>query len=378
MPSRVLAAMQQPAPNIYAGPLLDLTAETYAGLTRLAKSSGQLISYVGNGHAAWEACLSNTLNPGDKVVALVNGRFGGAWAKIAESMGVEVSWIRSAGAEPVDLAQLKIELDSDSAQTIKAVLMVQTDTSTSIINDVKAARQVIDGTGHSALFLVDGIASLACEPFYMDDWGVDVLVAACQKGLMTPPGLAFNFLSQKAWVNHSKIKNPSPYWNWQPRLDGKLFPEKFGGTPPTHLLLGLHEAVKMLEEEGIENTWQRHRQHAQCVWAAIGQWSNQGNIRQFIADEALRSTAVTTLLSDDAERIQNWTQVNTGVTLGVGLHANVDDGVANNQFRIGHMGHLSPPMILGTLSSINSALIALDIEHGSGALDAACGVIAGQ
>ncbi len=380
MPSRVLAAMQQPAPNIYAGPLLDMTDQTYAGLKRIAKSSGQLISYVGNGHAAWEACLSNTLSPGDTVIAMVNGRFGGIWAQIAEALGVNVQWIRSAAEQSVDVNQLQQLLGDDSHHKIQAVLCVQTDTSSSISNDIAAVRQAMDEANHSALLLVDGIASFACEPMLMDEWGIDVLVAACQKGLMTPPGLAFNFVSDKAWQWHKKASRNTPYWDWHPRVNGELFPEKFGGTPPTHLLLGLHEAVKMLEEEGIENTWERHRVHAQCVWAAITAWSQQGKIACFIQDQAVRSTAVTTITTgdEDAKRIQEWIQENTGVVLGVGLKAQAGAGLANNQFRIGHMGHLSPPMILGTLSCVNSALLALDIEHGAGALDQACRVIAGQ
>jgi alanine-glyoxylate transaminase/serine-glyoxylate transaminase/serine-pyruvate transaminase len=372
--------MQQPAPNIYAGPLLDMTEQTYAGMKRIAKSSGQLISYVGNGHAAWEACLCNTVSPGDSVVAMVNGRFGGIWAKIAEALGVDVQWIRSAADNSVDAEQLRKVLKADSQQKIKAVLSVQTDTSSSISNDIAAVRQALDDTGHPALLLVDGIASFACEPMLMDEWGIDVLVAACQKGLMTPPGLAFNFVSDKAWQWHKKASRNTPYWDWQPRVSGELFPEKFGGTPPTHLLLALHEAVKMLEEEGIENTWERHRTHAQCVWAAVDAWRGQGDIGFYIQDPTVRSTAVTTITTGDkdATRIQEWIQENTGVVLGVGLKAQVGEGLANNQFRIGHMGHLSPPMIMGTLSCVNSALLALDIEHGAGALDQACRVIAGR
>lgn len=378
MPSRVLAAMQQAAPNIYAGPLVDQTEQTYQGLLRIAKSSGQLVSYVGNGHAAWEASLSNTLSPGDEVIALVNGRFGGMWSQIAEALGVKVTWIQSAGTAAINTDELLSALQADSNHNVQAVLMVQTDTSNSIVNSVEAVRTTMDAAMHPALFMVDAIASFACEPLRVDEWGVDVLVTACQKGLMTPPGLAFNIISDKVWQWHAKASRNTPYWDWEPRVKGELFPEKFGGTPPTHLLLGLSEAVKMLEEEGIENTWARHKAHAECVWAAVDAWSAQGDIRCYIGSKKLRSTAVTSIVTanEDAVRIQDWISEHTGVVLGVGLWAEAGAGLDNNQFRIGHMGHLSPPMILGTLSCVNSALIALDIKHGDGALDAACKVIA--
>ena len=376
MPSRVLAAMQQAAPNIYAGPLVDLTEHTYQGLLRIAKSSGQLISYVGNGHAAWEASLSNTLSPGDEIIALVNGRFGGIWATVAEALGVKVTWIRSEGPSAIDTDALLSALHADGGHRVQAVLMVQTDTANSIVNSVEAVRNTMNEAEHPALLMVDAIASFACEPLRMDDWGVDVLVMACQKGLMTPPGLAFNIISDKVWPFHAKASLNTPYWDWKPRVSGELFPEKFGGTPPTHLLLALSEAVKMLEEEGIENTWARHRAHAECVWAAVDAWSAGGYIRFNIDNKALRSTAVTSIVTqnEDAKRIQEWISDHTGVVLGVGLLP--EQGIDNSQFRIAHMGHLSPPMILGTLSCINSALIALDIKHGAGALDAACKVIA--
>ncbi len=378
IPSRVLAAMQQPAPNIYAGPLIDLTEQTYQGLMRIAKSSGQLVSYVGNGHAAWEACLSNTLSPGDEVIALVNGRFGGMWSIIAEALGVNVKWIEAKGTEANNTDELLKALQADSTHKIQAVLMVQTDTSNSIINCVESVRNAMNAATHPALLMVDAIASFACEELHVDAWGIDVLVTACQKGLMTPPGLAFNIISDRVWQLHDKASRNTPYWDWKPRVEGELFPEKFGGTPPTHLLLGLSEAVKMLEEEGIENTWARHRAHAECVWAAVDAWSADGDIRCYISDKTLRSTAVTSIATahEDAIRIQEWASEHTGVTLGVGLLPVAGAGLDNNQFRIGHMGHLSPPMILGTLSCVNSALIALNIKHGDGAIDAACNVIA--
>jgi len=361
-----------------SGPLLDITEQTYAGLGRIAKTKGQLISYVGNGHAGWEAALCNTLSTGDEVIALVNGRFGGMWAQITESLGVKVRWIQSDSTQALNVDELTKALSADKSRGIQAVLMVQTDTSSSAINDVQAVRNVMNNTDHPALLMVDAIASLACEPLHMDNWGIDVLVAACQKGLMTPPGLAFNFISEKVWQWHAKANRNTPYWDWEPRVNGLMFPEKFGGTPPTHLLLGLSEAVKMLEEEGIENTWARHKAHAQCVWAAVDAWSEDGEIKCYLDNPALRSTAVTSVstAADDATRIQQWASEHTGVVLGVGLHPEAGAGIDGSQFRIGHMGHLSPPMLMGTLSCINSALIALGIPHGTGALDAASQVIA--
>ena len=378
-PDRVLRAMHRSSPNIYAGPIVDLTVGLLSDLKQIAQCEGDAILYIGNGHAGWEASLCNTLSPGDRILVLVTGRFGRGWGQMAQSLGVEVETLEFGETGPVDPAKVQAVLEADSAHTFKAVLTVQTDTSTSTTNDIKTLRQAIDAAQHPALFMVDAIASFACEPMQMHEWGVDVLLAASQKGLMTPPGLAIVFIGEKVWPLHESAKLNTPYWDWKPRANPSVFPEHFSGTPPTHHLYGLREAVNMLLEEDMEHVFQRHRILANTVWKAVDAWSKEGDIRCHVPVAAHRSTAVTAIdtAEGDASRLREWCENEMGVVLGVGLKQTPTADVIDNGFRIGHMGHLNPVMLFGTLGCIDAGLKALNIPHGSGALEAACEWIAG-
>jgi len=235
--------MHRASPNIYEGDLIDLANGLYPDLNRIAKNSGDVALYIGNGHAAWEASLTNTLSRGDTVLVLITGRFGRGWMDMAEFLGVNVQSIDFGADLPADPATVKDALAADSNHKIKAVLTVQTDTASSVCNDIPALRRVLDETGHPALLMVDCMASLGCEPFYMDDWGVDVMLAGCQKGLMTPAGVAFTFIrGDKVWKAYEQAALKTPYWDWDRRLNGAFFHQKFCGTPPTHQLYGLREA----------------------------------------------------------------------------------------------------------------------------------------
>ena len=263
---------------------------------------------------------------------------------------------------------------NDNNHQIKAIIVVQTDTATSVRNDIKKLRQAIDQAGHPALLMVDCIASLACEPYEMDDWGVDVTVAACQKGLMTPAGLAFTFIGKRAWDAYKKADLKTGYWDWDRRVNGKIFYQKYCGTPPTHHLFGLRAALDMILDEGLETVWQRHARLASAIWAAIDAWSVGSDINCNIADRSHRSIAVTAILTgeNDASHLREWCEREAGVTLGVGLALDgILDRQPNDIFRIGHMGHLNVPMVMGTLSAIDAGLKALNYRHGSGALEAA-------
>ena len=282
---------------------------------------------------------------------------------------------------PVDPQQLIDVLKLDHAQQIKSVLTVQTDTASSVTNEIAAIRGALDKAGHPALLMVDCIASLGCERFYMDDWGVDVMVAACQKGLMTPPGLAFNFLNDKALKISETANLGTAYWDWGRRVKGQYFHQKFCGTPPTHHLYGIREALDMLAEEGLENIWRRHRVFASAVWAAVQAWSSAGDIECQVPKPEHRSLAVTAIKvnSGAAPRLRQWCDAQAGLTLGVGLELDATvGGQTDALFRIGHMGHLNPPMLLGTLATVDSALKATGIAHGGGAVEAATQVIAGS
>lgn len=373
IPDSVLRAMHRAAPNIYAGELVELTASLLAELKIIAGCSGDLAIYHGNGHAVWEACLCNCFSRGDRILVLVTGRFGEAWATMARELGIEVDVLESEPAQPIDPQRLTEALRCDSHHRIKAVLSVQTDTATSTSNDIPALREALDKAAHPALLAIDAIASFGCEPFYMDEWGVDLLLAASQKGLMTPPGLGLLYVGRRVWPLHAKAGLNTPYWNMKPRVEPAMFPDHFCGTPPTHHLFAMRAAVDLLMEEGMQAVWQRHRVFARCVWQTVDAWAEQGELHCHVPDASHRSTAVTTICTakGDAARLTRWCESELGVVLGVGLGASASAGISDSLFRIGHMGHLNPPMLLGTLACIDTGLKALNIAHGQGAMAAA-------
>ena len=379
MPDRVLQAMHQPCPNIYEGGLIEMTHSLIPDLKYVAGTMGNAVIYVANGHGAWEAAVSNILAAGDTVLVLATGRFCVGWGEMASSLGVEVETIDFGGQHTIEYDQVRDHLRADTSGRIKAVMAVHVDTSTSVRNDISALRGAIDASGHNALLMVDCIASLGCDEFRMDDWGVDVMVSACQKGLMTPPGIAFVFFSDKAGAVRNAMDRVSAYWDWNPRVKPDLYYKYFCGTAPTQHLLGLREALDMIREEELQQIWARHEALACAVWAACSAWGEGGPLTMNIADPALRSRAVTALAigAPDGTRLRHWTEHQAGLTLGIGLNmATPEDPNADGFFRIGHMGHVNAQMIMGTLGSIQAGLIALDIPHGPGGLDAAARALA--
>ena len=379
MPDRVLRAMQRPAPNIYEGELVEITDSILRDLGRLAGTAGETALYVSNGHGVWEAALSNLFGPGDAILALASGTFGHGWADTGRVMGLDVEVLDFGRHAPVDPTALGERLKEDTAHHIKGILVVHADTSSSVRNDVSRLRQAIDDVGHPALLLVDCIASFCCDVYEMDDWGVDVTVTACQKGLMTPPGLAYVMFNGKAEAMARANPVRSPYWNWSPRTHPERFYERFCGTAPTHLLYAQREALDMIAEEGRAAIFKRHALLARAVWAAVVAWSSDGPLRCNIVDPEFRSHAVTTILADahDMLQLRRWCEDEAGLILGLGLGFLVPEFMEGKSvFRIGHMGHLNPPMLLGALATIDSGLKALDIPHGPGAVEAAAVVTA--
>ena len=379
IPARVLGAMHRAAPNIYGGELVALTESVYADLARLAGSAREPVLYIGNGHAAWEASLTNVFARGERALALVTGRFGLGWARTAEALGIETALLDFGATAPADPARVEAALRADRRRAIKAVMTVQSDTATGVRNDLASIRAAIDAAGHPALLLVDAICSLGCEPLTMETDGVDLVVAASQKGLMTPPGLALVFPGERALEARRASDLATPYWDWVPRIEPAVFPERFCGTPPTHHLFGLREALDMILEEGLANVWTRHERLAGAVWAAVDAWgAGTGTLDCHVPVPAHRSHAVTTIATaeGDAPRLRAWCEREAGVTLGIGLDLGLAPSSPDALFRIGHMGHLNPPMLLGTLASVDTALKALGIDHGDGALEAASATLA--
>lgn len=380
IPDRVLQAMHRAAPNIYTGALIDLTASLVPDLKTVARTNGHVAMYIGNGHAAWEAALSNVLAPGDRVLAPSTGQFSYGWSEMARRLGVTVDAIDFGNRAVIDPAQVEQALRADKAHEIKAVMVVQVDTSSSARNDVAAIRKAMDAAGHPALLMVDAIACLGCDDMQMDAWGVDILVAGCQKGLMTPPGMAFVFFNDKAAERRAQMERVSQYWDWTPRANPEVFYQYHCGTAPTHHLYGLRTALDMIvHEEGLDAVLARHATLAQAVWAAFEAWSVTGPVALNMTDRAHRSHAVTSVRigAPLGTELRDWLTDNAGVTLGIGLGmAPPDSPEWHGFFRVGHMGHLNTHMLLGTLGSIEAGLTSLGIEHGPGGVAAAASVCA--
>lgn len=371
IPEAVLREMHRASPNIYEGELHDLTNSLIPDLKAIAMTNQNVAIYIGNGHAAWEAALSNILTAGDTVLVLATGWFCIGWGEMAEGLGATVQTIDFGDRSDVDLAQVEDALRADKSGKIKAVLAVHVDTSTSVKNDIAGLRRVLDATGHDALLMADCIASLGCDRFEMDAWGVDVMVAACQKGLMTPAGISFVWYNAKADARRPVAV--SRYWDWRARTDPEYYFQYFDGTAPTHHLYGLRKALDMIKAEGLDGVFARHAALANTVWAAFDHWSQEGPLHLNINDPAKRSHAVTAAGagSPNADALRHWCEEKAGLTLGIGLGRTPSDAF----FRIGHMGHVNAHMIMGVLGTMEAGLTALNIPHGQGALEAAARVI---
>lgn len=369
IPDRVLAAMHRPMPNIYEGALVELSHSVLTELPAIARTAGPAFVAIANGHGAWEMALTNCLSRGDRVLVLESGRFAVGWGEMAKTLGLEVETLHAEKRRAVDPAAVEDHLRRDREHRIKAILVVQIDTASSVWNDIAAIRRAIDAAGHPALYMVDCIASLGCVPYLMDEWGVDVTVGGSQKGLMVPPGLGFTWAGERALAAHARADLRTAYWDWTPRMGDGPHYWRYCGTPPVQHLYALREALDMIAEEGLENAWARHRAFGEAVRAAVEAWAAPGGIEFNVTEPAERSDSVTTILTNgiDAARLRRLCEEGAGLTLGIGL-----GDFEARAFRIGHMGHMNPPMVLGTLGTIEAVLSAMGAPvGGSGAAAAA-------
>jgi alanine-glyoxylate transaminase/serine-glyoxylate transaminase/serine-pyruvate transaminase len=360
--------MHRPAIEIYSGALVDITARCLADLKKVFRTEGRAYIYAANGHGAWEAALSNVLSRGDTVLVLQSGRFAVGWGETAAAMGAKVETVAAGWREAVDPAAVEARLREDKAGKIKAVLVVQVDTASGVVNDIPAIRKAMDNAGHGALLMVDTIASLGTMPFEMDAWRVDVAVTGSQKGLMTPPGLGFVAAGPRAAAVHETADLRTRYWDWTLR-NGDQHYQIYCGTPPEHLMFGLRKALDMLLEEGLENVFRRHALLAEAVRRAVAVWAEGGALDFNIPEPAHRADSVTTILLReglDPRRIRGYCERHCGVVLGVGIGE-----LTGKALRIAHMGHINAPMILGTLGAVEVSLQALGIAHGKGGVQAA-------
>lgn len=368
IPNRVLSAMHRPAID-FSGPEFIALAQTcFQDIKKIFKTEHDVLIYAANGHGAWEAALSNVLSPGDKVITPETGNFALSWADMAGALGIDVEILPKDWRRAIDPEQVRERLAADKTHEIKAILAVHTDTATSVTSNIPALRKVLDELGHPALLMVDTIASLGTVEFEMDAWGVDVAVAASQKGLMMSPGLGLVGAGPKAREAEKSCTMPRRYWDWSSRLDPAHY-RRFCGTAPEHLVFGLRESIDMLLEETLEGAFARHARIAEAVRRTVIEWGEAGAIELNAVEPSERSNAVTTVLVDekyDAAAFREIVRENFQVSLGGGLGK-----YQGRAFRIGHMGDFNEMMALAVLSSVEAGLQIAGIPHKKGGIQAA-------
>jgi len=365
VPDEVLAAMHRPALDIYAGAMLGISDKCHEDLRAIFRTEGRVYIYAANGHGGWEAALSNVLSRGETVLVLESGRFAPGWGLMGAAIGLDVETLAGDWRRAVIPAKVEERLRADTAHRIKAVLVVQIDTASGVVNDIPAIRKAMSAARHPALLLVDTVASLATMPFEMDAWGVDVTMSGSQKGLMSPPGLAFVAAGPRAREAHQRASLRTNYWDWTAR-EGHEHYSRYCGTPPEHLLFGLAKALEMIRAEGLENVIRRHALLAEAVRRSVAVWS-EGQALSFNATEPReRANSVTTVLINDPAPLIAFCKQKCGLVLGSGIGA-----LSGKAIRIAHMGHINAPMVLGTLGVTEVGLKALGIPHGSGGVAAA-------
>jgi alanine-glyoxylate transaminase / serine-glyoxylate transaminase / serine-pyruvate transaminase len=367
VPDEVLAAMQRPAIDIYSGDMVAVTDSLLSDLAKIFRTKGKTYIYAANGHGGWEAALTNVLSHRDRVLVLESGQFATSWGEMAKFVGVEVEVLTGDWRRAVDPAVVEERLKRDKAQAIKAIMVVQIDTASGVVNDLPKIRKAIDASNHPALLMVDCVASLGCMPFEMDAWGIDLAMSGSQKGLMTPPGLAFIAANERALAAHEKADLRTLYWDWTFR-DGDQHYMKYCGTPPEHLLFGLRKALDMLLAEGLDKAARRHALLAEATRQAVSKWQESDVLVFNITNPLERANSITSVLMQgyDPQPLMDYAREKCGVVLGTGIGK-----LTGLCFRIAHMGHVNAPMVLGTLGVIEAGLKALAIPHGDGGIGAA-------
>ena len=365
VPDRVLQAIAMPTID-HRGPEFALLGqEIVAGMKRVFQTEDTVVIYPSSGTGAWEAALSNTLSPGDRVIMFETGHFASLWYQMASRLGLEIEFVPGDWRHGVDPAIVEEKLTADRAHRLKAVCVVHNETSTGVTSRIAEIRAAIDRTRHPALFMVDTISSLASIEYRHDAWKVDVTVGGSQKGLMLPPGLGFNAVSKKAMAANKTARLPRSYWDWQAMLEtGRtgFFPY----TPATNLLYGLRESLKMLlEEEGLTAVFHRHARHAEATRRAVAAWA----LDVVCADPREYSSSLTAVLVPegfDADRLREIILEAFDMSLGTGLGK-----LRGKIFRVGHLGHFNDLMLCGTLSGIEMGLHRAGIPHRHGGVTAA-------
>ncbi len=368
IPDSVLHAVAHVTVDFNDPAFLSVYEGCVAGLKRILKTEQELFFYTASGHGAWEASLVNLLSPGDQVLVLETGYFSESWAKMAKDLGIEVRTLAADWRRGIDMAALRAALIDDSGHAIKAVCVVHNETATGMMIPLPEVRAALDATQHPALFLADTISSLGSLDFRMDEWGIDICVGGSQKGLMLPTGMSFTGVSAKAMAVHATSTLPKHYFNWTQMLARRH--RSFVGTVPTSFFYGLQESLRLIEgEEGLANVVARHTRLARAVRAAVQHWSGNAGPTLFCQNPERFSDSVTAILMPEgfnADQLRALCLSRFNVSLGGGL------GPLNGQvFRIGHLGDLNEPMVLGTLATVELAMQVLGVPHAEGGVGAA-------
>jgi alanine-glyoxylate transaminase/serine-glyoxylate transaminase/serine-pyruvate transaminase len=349
VPDRVLRAIDFPTMDHRGPEFGDLGKTVLEGLRRVFKTRGHVVIYPASGTGAWEAALVNTLSPGDAVLMCETGHFATLWQKMALKLGLKPEFLPGDWRSGADPQAIEKRLREDRDRRIRAVCVVHNETSTGVASRIAEARKAIDAASHPALFMVDTISSLASIDYRHDEWGVDVTVAGSQKGLMLPPGLSFNALSDKALAAAKGASLPRSYWAWDEMLaSGKS--GYFPYTPATNLLYGLREALAMLEEEGLANVFARHQRHAEATRRAVRAWGLEV-LATNPAEYSASLTAVLLPAGHDADRVRKIVLETFDMSLGTGLGK-----LAGKVFRIGHLGDFNDLALMGTLAGVEMGL----------------------
>lgn len=371
VPDRILRAIDHPTID-HRGPEFGaLGRSVLAGMKKVFRTDSHVVIYPASGTGAWEAALVNTLSPGDRVLMAETGHFATLWKKMAERLGIRVEFLPGDWRRAANPADIEAHLRADVRHEIKAVCVVHNETATGVTSDIKAVRDAIDRVEHPALLLVDTISSLGSIDYRHDEWGVDVTVSGSQKGLMLPPGLSFNAISEKALAASEKSTLPRSFWDWHAMIASNetgYFPY----TPSTNLLYGLHEALDMLFTEGLETVFARHKRHAEATRRAVRAWG----LEILCADPERYSPSLTAVMMPEGHGADAFRKVvleHFNMSLGQGL-SKVKDKV----FRIGHLGDINDLTVCGTLAGVEMGLELAHVPHQKGGAQAAMAYLAEQ
>ena len=359
VPDRILRAMDYPTIDHRGPDFPNLANACLAGMKTIFKTNSDVIIYPASGTGAWEAALVNTINEGDLVLMVETGHFATLWKKMADKLGINTEFLETDWRRGVEPEKLLDRLKNDAEGKIKAVCVVHNETSTGSTSRIKEVRNVMNLANHEALLMVDTISGLASMDYKHDDWGVDVTISGSQKGMMLPPGLSFNAISEKAILISKKSGMQRSYWDWQEQIEANKS-GSFPYTPATNLLYGLKEAINMLHEEGLDNVFKRHDRHAKATRAAVQAWGLEVLCQEEM-DYSNVLTAVKLPDGHNADQLRKIILENFNMSLGNGLSK-----LAGKVFRIGHLGDFNDLMLMGTLTGVEMGLSLAGVPHQKG------------